>query len=113
MPYEARLEEFEASSPDGSVRVAQFRRAGMLTVGDRPELYFFLVSGEEVAVAISGSALKRFEEPRRSLSREEKIDIAGLLLKRAIESGKTLDSRNLSIRDEALARLAGELAIPA
>ena len=59
-----------------------------MTVGDRPELYFFAVSGEEVVVAISGSALKKFEETRRRLSREEKIDIAGLMLKRAMEAGK-------------------------
>lgn len=99
--------------PDGSARAAEFRRAGFLTAGDRPELYFFLVAGEEVAVGISGSALQAFEGPRRRLSREEKIDIAGLLLKRAIEAGMALDSQNLLIRDETLVRIAGELGIPA
>ena len=38
------------------------------------------MSGEEVVVGISGNALKRFEGTGRRLSREEKIDIAGLLL---------------------------------
>ena len=95
------------------MRVVEFRRAGFLTAGDRPELYFFKVSGEEVAVGISGNALKAFEGTGRHLSREEKIDIAGLLLKRAIEAGIALDSQNLLIRDETLARIAGELGIPA
>jgi hypothetical protein len=35
-----------------------------------------------------------------------------LLLKKNMEAGKTLDSRNLFIRDQDLAALAGELGIP-
>jgi len=91
-------------------------------MGDRPELYFFRLTrafdssaaaAEEVAVGISGEALKKsFQERRRSLSREEKIDLAGLLLKKTIEAGTALDSTNLYIRGEELAALAGELAIP-
>jgi len=111
--YESRLERFEAVRLDGKACLAEFRRAGFLTVGDRPELYFFVVSGEEVVLAISGGALSGFEEARRRLSREEKIDIAGLMLKQAIEAGKALDSQNLLIRADSLAQLARELGIPA
>jgi hypothetical protein len=99
----------------------QFLRAGFLTLADRPELYFFRVTrgadpspnaAEEVVVGISGDSLARFEKPRRRLSREEKIDVAGLLLKRTIEVGKALDSNNLFIRDDQLAVLTGDLEIP-
>ena len=113
MNYESRFERFEAVGLDGQVRTVEFRRAGFLTAGDRPELHFFAVGGEDVVLAISGSALKKFEGTRRRLSREEKIDIAGLMLKRAIEAGKALDSQHLLIRDDSLTRLAGELGIPA
>ena len=121
MKYEPLWERFEAIAPQGTPFAVCFLRAGFLTVGDRPELYFFRVtlaadaSGsapEEVVVGISGDSLKRFEKSRRSLSREEKIDLAGLLLKKNIEAGKALDSKNLFIRDDELAGLAGELGIP-
>jgi hypothetical protein len=121
MKYEPLWERFEAIAPTGARYMAQFLRAGFLTLGDRPELYFFRVtraadaSGgltEEVAVGISGDALKRFQRARRSLSREEKMDVAALLLKKIIEAGKTLDSNNLLIRDDELAELVGELRIP-
>jgi hypothetical protein len=120
MKYEPLWERFEAIAPDSTRCTVQFVRAGLLTLGDRPELYFFRVTAadapenvvEEVAVGISGDALKRFEKARRSLSREEKIDLAGLLLKKGIEAGKSLDSNNLFIRDRELAALAGELGIP-
>jgi hypothetical protein len=62
-------------------------------------------------VAISGETLRRFQRGRRSLSREEKIDLAGLLLKRRIEAGFPLVSENLLIRDEELASLASELGL--
>jgi hypothetical protein len=112
MSYEPVWEQFTVMGPDGERRNAKFIRAGFLTAGDRPELYFFQVAGEEVVAAISGDALRRFENKRRSLSREEKIDVMGLLLKQKIEAGKALDSENLFVRDEDLARLAGELGIP-
>jgi hypothetical protein len=124
MRYESLLERFEATAPGGASIRAEFVRAGFLTVGDRPDLYFFRVtpvgpqprdsaqSGpEDVAVGVSGDALKRFQNERRSLSREEKIDLAGLMLKRNIEAGRCLDSNNLFIRDLELASLAGELGI--
>jgi hypothetical protein len=43
------------------------------------------------------------------LSREQKIDVTGRWLKRQIEAGATLDSRNLYIQDDELANLASEL----
>ena len=121
MKYEPLWERFEAIAPTGARCTVQFLRAGFLTLGDRPELYFFRITrvageaenaSEEAAVGISGDALKRWETARRSLSREEKIDLAGLLLKKNIEAAKTLDSNNLFIRDDELASLAGELRIP-
>ena len=124
MRYEPLFERFEATAPGGARVSAEFLRAGFLTAGDRPELYFFRVtlvgsaphdsaqSGpEDVAVGVSGDALKRFGKERRSLSREEKIDLAGLMLKKNIEAGRRLDSNNLFIRDLELASLAGELGI--
>ena len=112
MKYEPRFERFEVLGPDGQLRAVEFRRAGFLTLRDTPELFFFRVAGEEVVVGISGSALKRFEQGRR-LSREEKIDLAGLWLKRQIEAGVALDSQNLFLRDEELAAMAGDLSIQA
>ena len=110
MMYQPRFERFEVRGQDGRESIAEFLRAGTLTAGDRPELYFFRMAGEELAVGISGSALERFQRGRR-LSREEKIDIAGLMLRRQFESGVDLDSQNLFIRDEMLADLAKELGI--
>jgi hypothetical protein len=110
MVYDPRYERFEVGVPDGRKLLAEFRRAGFLTVGDTPELYFFDVAGEETVVGISGSALKRFEQGRR-LSREEKIDLAGFWLKRQIEAGAALDSHNLFLRDAELTETAGKLNI--
>jgi hypothetical protein len=111
MKYEPRFERFEVIGPEGRQLAVEFRRAGFLTSGDTPELYFFRVAGEEAVIGISGSALKRFEQGRRRLSREEKIDLAGLWLKRQIEAGVALDSQNLFLRDEELAGMAGDLSI--
>jgi hypothetical protein len=115
MNYEPRFERFDVTGPAGEQRAVQFLRAGTLSVGDRPELYFFRVAGEneDIAVGISGSALKDFEHGRRCLNREEKIDVAGLLLKRQLETGLALHSQALFIRDAQLAELAGLLGIPA
>jgi hypothetical protein len=118
MGYDPLFERFEAAGPDGRWHHAQFLRAGFLTAGDQPELYFYRVEGdnsqgEEVVVGISGKALRRFENEKRFLSREEKIDLAGLLLKQKIEAGKALDSQSLFAQDEELAQLAGALGIPA
>jgi hypothetical protein len=55
--------------------------------------------------------MKRFEHGRRRLSREEKIDITGLMLKQQVEAGRALDSRNLLIGDEKLKELASGLGL--
>ncbi len=112
MAHEPLYERFEAAGPDGIRQAVEFKRSGFLALGDHPELFFFSVAGEEAVVGISGDALRRFQRGRRYLSREEKIDLAGLLLKQAIEAGKELVSENLIIRDEELAGLAGALSLP-
>src|SRR5580704_15677456 len=99
MIYEPHWERFDASAPDGKLLPVEFIRAGFLTAGDQPELYFFRVDGEEVVVGVSGSALRRVEQGRRRLSREEKIDLTGLRLKRQIEIGAALEPQNLFVRD--------------
>ncbi len=109
MPYEPVYERFEAIGPDGQPQTVEFKKAGFLAMGDQPELYFFRVGNVGAIVGISGHSLRRFEQARRYLSREEKIDLAGLLLKQCIEAGTPLVSENLLIRDAELARLAGEL----
>ena len=98
--------------PDGRRFAVEFLKAGFLTAGDQPELYFFRVAGEEVAVGMSGDSLRRFQHGRKSLSREAQIDLAGLLLKRRIEAGMALESKNLFLRDKELAHLAGDLGFP-
>jgi len=115
MPHEPQFERFEAWGRDGERRQVAFLRAGFLTAGDQPELYFFCVAGEghEIVVGISGSSLRRFQQGRKSsLSREAKIDLTGLLLKMRIEAGIPLESQNLFLRDEELAQLAGDLGFP-
>jgi hypothetical protein len=107
--YESLYEHFETVAADGERRKVEFVRAGFLTQGDRPELFFFRVNGEETVVGISGASLANFERGRRRLSREQKIDVTGRWLKRQIEAGKPLDSRHLYIRDHELANLVGEL----
>jgi hypothetical protein len=109
MTYEPLYERFEVVGPDGNRLEINFVRAGFLTQGDRPELFFFRVHGEEAVVGISGHSLTRFERGRNRLSREQKIDITGLWLKRQIEAGLHLDSRSLYIQDDELANLASEL----
>jgi len=109
MTYEPIYERFEAAGPDGARLVVEFMRAGFLAQGDRPELFFFRVNGEETVVGISGMGLTRFERGRRRLTREQKIDVAGRWLKRQLEVGSALDSRSLYIQDDELANLAVEL----
>lgn len=109
MTYEPIYERFEVVGPGGNRLEISFVRAGFLTQGNRPELFFFRVNGEETVVGISGSSLARFERGRSRLSREQKIDITGRWLKRQIEAGSYLDSRSLYIQDDELANLASEL----
>jgi hypothetical protein len=109
MTYEPIYERFEVAGPDGRRVDISFVRAGFLTQGDRPELIFFQVNGEETVVGISGLSLARFERGRSRLSREQKIDVTGQWLKRQIQAGSHLDSRSLYIQDDELANLASEL----
>lgn len=110
LPYESRYERFECRGPEGQNWAVEFVRAGTLTAGDCPELYFFRANGEEVVVGISGAALEAFQKPRR-LTREEKVDVAGLHLHKQIARGLPLDSRNLAICLDDLATLANELRL--
>jgi len=107
--YEPLYERFEVVGEDGIRLGVVFVRSGFLTQGDRPELFFFRMNGEEAVVGISGASLARFEMGRRRLTREQKIDVAGRWLKRQMEAGKPLDSGNLYIQDDELANLANEL----
>ena len=109
MTYEPIYERFEIAGPAGKRREVQFVRAGFLAQGDRPELFFFRVDGEETVVGLSGSSLARFERGRSRLTREQKVDVAGRWLKRQLEAGLPLDSRSLYIQDDELANLASEL----
>ena len=109
MAYEPLYERFEVVGPHGDSLSVEFVRAGFLAQGDRPELFFFRVNGEEAVVGISGGSLQRFEHGKRRLTREQKIDVAGRWLKRQIEAGMPLDSRHLYIRDHELANLGNEL----
>ena len=109
MPYEPIYARFEVAGPGGGRLAVQFVRASFLAQGDRPELFFFRVNGEETVVGISGTSLTAFERGRRRLTREEKIDVAGRWLKRQMEAGLPRDSRSLYIQDDELANLASEL----
>ncbi len=112
MAFESAYERYVAVGRDGQERSVKFQKAGFLNLGDQPELYFFRVEGKEVAVGISGQALVWFQRGRRYLTRAEKIDLAGLLLKQQIEAAAPLEPENLLIRQRELARLAGELGFP-
>ncbi len=109
MTYTPVYENFEVVGQDGQRREVRFKRAGFLAAGDEPEIYFFGLGGQEVAVGISGESLRQFQRRWRYLSREEKIDLAGLFLTRQIGPGGQLVSENLYIRGEELERLARDL----
>jgi hypothetical protein len=109
--YESVFENFEAMGPDRIVRAAAFKKAGTLASGDQPELYFFEVDARPVIVCIGGAALLGLQRASRYLSREEKIDAAGLFLKRKIESGRELVPEDLRIEREELESLVRELGI--
>ena len=100
MTYQSALESYRVVDPQGRSHAVEFQKAGFLTTGDQPELYFFLVDGEEVVVGVSGEALRALQQGRRYLTREQKIDVAGLHLKRRLEAGKTLVPENLYVRSE-------------
>src|SRR6266853_1685748 len=108
MTYEPLYERFEVLAAGGTRLGVKFIRSGFLAQGDRPELFFFQIDGEEAVVGISGASLARFEHGRRRLSREQKIDLAGRGLKGQIEAAMRLNSGSLYIRDDELANLASE-----
>jgi hypothetical protein len=109
MIYESKYERFDLAGVDGSRIAVEFVRSGFLAQGDRPELFFFTVNGEEIVVGVSGVSLARFERGRRRLAREQKVDLAGRWLMRQMDAGLPLDSRSLYIQDDELANLANEL----
>jgi len=109
--YEPRFERFDARGPDGRSRSVEFKKAGFLAAGDQPEVFFFHVDAGQVIVGVSGEALRQLQGRRRHLSREEKIDIAGLFLKERIEAGKELVAANLSVGGRELERLVSILGL--
>ena len=119
MSYEPRYERFEALAANGSLLRVEFLKSGFLALGDQPELFFFRLArgdaqeaeaAQQAIVAISGDALRRFERARpRRFSREEKIDIAGLWLKRQMEAGAPLDSAHLLVGADELTQLSHDL----
>lgn len=109
MTHEPAYERFEAASPQGRSQRVEFKKAGFLTAGDQPELFFFLVDSSEVVVGVSGEALRQWQHSRHYLSREEKIDLAGLFLKQRIVAGMALVPENLYLGPAELERLLREL----
>jgi hypothetical protein len=109
--YESVYEKFEAIGQHGTARAVAFKKAGTLASGDQPELYFFELDARTVIVCISGGALAGWQGGNRYLSREEKIDVAGLFLKRKIEAGTQLVPEDLRIERGELESLVRELGI--
>jgi hypothetical protein len=109
--YEAVYEKFAVAGPDGQLRAVEFRKAGFLAAGDQPEVYFFTVNGQSAVVGIAGGPLTAWQRARRYLSREEKIDVAGLWLRQRIAAGQELTSDNLFIREPELDLLTSALGI--
>jgi len=111
MAYESVLEKFEALGQDGTARAVAFKKAGVLASGDQPELYFFDVDARAVIVCVPREALAGWQRENRYLSREEKIDVAGLFLKRKIEAGTELVPEDLRIGRSEFESLVRELGI--
>lgn len=86
MAYESIYETFEVAHAGGNSLRVVFKKAGVLAGVDQPELYFFEVNGERAIVAVESGALGKWQKANRYLSREEKIDVAGMFLKRVLES---------------------------
>jgi hypothetical protein len=109
--YEPLYQQFRAWGPDRQARDAVFKKAGRLVAGDQPELYFFEIGGLPAVVGISGAALDSWQGSRRYLSREEKIDVAGLFLKQRIEAGEELVAERLFIQNAQLDELIRALGL--
>jgi len=113
MSYESAFEIFEAAGRDGAARKFSFKKAGTLAAGDRPELYFFDEYGAELIVCISGEALDHWQRAHRYLSREEKIDVAGMFLKTQIEGTERLAADKLVVGASELGKILDLLGIHA
>ncbi len=113
MPYQSAYEKFRVVGPEGHAREVAFKRAGSLVAGDHPELYFFEVDAQAVVVGVSGNALAQWQHARRYLTREEKIDVAGLWLKRRIVAGAELVPENLYLGKAELEETVRALGLKA
>ncbi len=111
MAYESAFETFEVAGQDGQARKFSFKKAGFVATGDQPELYFFEESARPIIVCVSGEALAAWQNAHRYLSREEKIDVAGLFLKLRIEEGGALAAESLRVSESELEKLLGLLGI--
>lgn len=111
MAYELRYEKFAVVGPDGHEASVVFQKAGRLASGDQPELYFFDVDLKSVVVGVSGAALDEWQRSRRYLSREEKIDVAGLRLKWQMIAGGLVNADSLYIQEPDLDVLVRALGL--
>ena len=112
MAYESLYENFGVTDGKGQARAVAFKKAGRLAVGEEPELYFFEVDGQSVVVGVSGKALERWQRSHRYLSREEKIDVAGLWLKRGIVAAGGELTGHLFLGDSELKEMIETLEFP-
>ena len=111
MAYESLYEQFRVVGPEGRTREVAFKKAGSLVAGDHPELYFFEVDAQSVVVGVSGVALTEWQRSRRYLSREEKIDVAGLWLKRRMAAGDEATPEKLYLREADLEEMVRQLGL--
>jgi hypothetical protein len=109
--YEPAYEQFEATRPGGTLRRVHFVKAGLLAAAEPTELYFFDAEGERWIVAISGGALRARQRTLRYLSREEKIDIAAVYLKKRLERESAPAAESLMIGEEELAECIDWLGV--
>jgi hypothetical protein len=109
--YEPAYEEFEAARPEEQPRRVKFVKAGLLAGAEPTELYFFDAEGERLIVAVSSGALRAWQVAARYLSREEKIDIAGLYLKRRLEAESAPAAESLMLGEEELVECIHMLGI--
>lgn len=113
MAYQSVYATFRVVGPEGHAREVAFKRAGSLVAGDHPELYFFDVDTLAVVVGVSGNALTQWQRARRYLTREEKIDVAGLWLKQRIAAGAELIPANLYLGEAELEETVRALGLAA
>ncbi len=114
MAYESIYENFEVARAGGNPLRVIFKKAGVLAGVDQPELYFFEVDGERAIVAVESGALGQWQKMNHYLSREEKIDVAGLFLKRALESESVSTTKlNLLVGEAELEEMVASLGLAA